>query len=287
MNPQFIRKSLIASSVALALGAPSAHAALVQDVFGPYTWSTASANFTMLSPVGGTNGVTPLPGGATVGGTNDVTLIWDGNAYASSSDYTGPGGPSNVTASSPTAFFGAVWTAHDIQVFLPGSYSFNTALGGGNPESGMLNVTVGSGQLGMHMLFDWNGNFNIDVFVVANPNSVFGAGTGRSTNITNCDQTPSASAPKANCLWDGAKLGPDGKPAGSKIWMLSSSDGNGDGIMGIPMAAGGPFAGFNANFNANVLPTAKTIVPVPAAAWLFGSGLLGLVAAARRKRRQT
>jgi len=273
MNP-LLKKSLIASSVALALGAPGAQASLVQNVYGPYIWSTGSANFTMLGANGGT-----------VGGTNDVSMVWDGNAYSSSSDYIGPGGPANVTASSTQPFFGHTWTAHDIQVFIPGTYSFNTALGGGNPESGTLTATVGSGQLGMHMLFNWNGNNNIDVFVVANPSSVFGSGIGRSlAGTTTSGANKCDVAVTKNCLWDGAKLGPDGKPAGSKVWMMASSDGNGDGVMGIPMAAGGPFAGFNANFNATLTPQPKPI-PVPAAVWLFGSGLLGLVGIARRKKK--
>jgi hypothetical protein len=273
MNPT-VKKTIIASSIALSLGASGAQAALVTDLFGPFNWSTASANFTMLSAVG-----------ATVGGTNDVTMVWDGNGYTSSSDYTGPGSAANVTASSPTTFFGHNWTAHDIQVFTPGSYTFDTTLGGGNPELGTMSMTIGASQLGMHMLFDWNGNLNIDVVVVANPSSIFGAGIGRSTNISGCDQTPSTPAVK-NCLWDGAKLGPDGKPAGSKKWMLASMDPDGDGIMGTPMATKGPFAGFNANFNASLTPTPDAApVPVPAAAWLFGSGLMGLAAVARRKKK--
>jgi hypothetical protein len=51
---------------------------------------------------------------------------------------------------------------------------------------------------------------------------------------------------------------------------------NPDGIRGYGMLDGA-FAGFNANFDF-VAP-----VPVPAAVWLFGSGLLGLVGVARRK----
>ena len=52
---------------------------------------------------------------------------------------------------------------------------------------------------------------------------------------------------------------------------------NPDGIRGVGMIDGA-FAGFNANFDF-VAP-----VPVPAAVWLFGSGLLGLVGVARRRK---
>ncbi len=77
--------------------------------------------------------------------------------------------------------------------------------------------------------------------------------------------------------------------------------GTGTAIGGNPMADG-PFGGFNANFDVLTLSnpggTANSIapfcevgvcapppaVPVPAAVWLFGSGLLGLVGVARRKK---
>jgi hypothetical protein len=270
MNPT-IKKSLLASSVALAIGAPAANAALVTDAFGPYDWSTDRANFTMLSP-----------SGYLVGGTNDVAMTWDGNAYTDSSDYTGPGSSANVTASSTTPFFSYTWTAHDIQVFAPGSYSFDTTLGGGNGESGMLNATVGLTQMGFHMLFDWAGNLNIDVFVVASFNSMYGSGVG--TTVAGSPCTAAASTPVKNCLWTGKGWAGGNKanaPADNQTWMLATVDGDGDGIMGIPMAAGGPFGGFNAGFNANMAPA---VVPVPAAAWLFGSGLLGLVGIARRRK---
>lgn len=274
MNPM-IKKSLIASSIVLAFGAPAAQAALVTNLYGAFDFSTDRANFTMLDA-----------GGYTVGGTNDVAMTWDGNGYTSSSDYTGPGSGSNVTASSTTGFFGHTWTAHDIQVFTPGSYSFDVTLGGGAAETGFLNVTVGAGQIGMHMLFDWNTAQNIDVFVVANPGSMFGPGIARSSNISGCDST--ASATTQNCLWDGpGYVGglATNKPAGSTVWMLASADGNGDGVMGIPMPTGGPFQNFNANFNANMTATPDAVIPVPAAVWLFGSGLLGLVGIARRKKK--
>ena len=246
-----LNKTMVASGVALALGGgATAHAELVTGL-GPASQPSDSSNFSMLNDAGGM-----------VGGTNDVASDWDGTGYNASSDYTGPGVVTNVTAVSTTTFNSHVWTAHDIQVFVPGSYSFDTSLGGGAGESAILNVTVPAGQIGMHMLFDWNGNNNIDVFVVAAPSSVFGAGIARSqAGVTayggnNCD-----AAVIVNCLWDGKAPGSDGKPAGDKVWLLGSVDGDGDGVMGIPMVPGGPFQGFNANFNmqfsvSNFPPTA-------------------------------
>lgn len=229
-------KSLVASGVALALGVSATNAELVTNL-GPATQPNDSGNFTML-----TNG------GGTVGGTNDVATDWDGTGYNASSDYTGPGIIANLTANSTTPFNQAVWTAHDIQVFVPGTYSFDTSLGGGVGESLILNVTVPEGQLGMHMLFDWNGNLNIDVFVLGAPNTMFGAGIGRNTQNTATSNLCDIGI-TTNCLFDGKSFGTDGKPLGTKVWMLASVDGDGDEVMGFPMAPGGPFQFFNANFN--------------------------------------
>ena len=286
------RKTLLVSSIALALGGvPSVQAALVTNVYGPFDWSTDSANFTMLTPAGYTMGLD--------GGDNNVNMVWDGNAYNANSDYTGPGSVANMTMSSSDTFFGYTLVAHDIQVFVPGSYSFDAGdntpgpgtggSGGTNAEAAgtILNATVPAGMIGIHMLFDWNANLNIDVFVVFAPDSVFGAGIGRSTTGTtsggnNCDNNGTAGI--KNCLFDGKPLGPDGKPLGNKVWMLASVDGNGDGIMGIPMATGGPWQGFNLNFNAMLSPL-DVLVPVPATVWLFGSGLLGLIGVAHRRKK--
>lgn len=272
-----LKKTLLASSIVLALGAPSVEAALVTGVLGANTWSTDSANFGLLGANGGT-----------LGFTNDLALQWDGNAYNNDSDYTGPGSAANVTASSTTPFYGSSWTMHDIQVFMPGSYSFDVALGGGNSETGSLGATVGAGQLGMHMLFDWSGNLNIDMFIVFDQNSIFGSGLLYSTQPTSpygsnsCDVTYTGTITQ-NCLYDGPNYGSAGAPIKDQVWMLASADPDGDGIMGIPMASGGPFEGYSANVNANLVTSELAPVPISATAWLFGSGLMGLAAARRRK----
>jgi len=248
------KKSALRSAILIALGVNGAAMTLSpgdadadqQACASSNSLSTLGGNFTMLTSKG-----------FIVGGTNDVTTTWDGTAFTASSDYTGPGSVANVTAASTTTFFGYTWTAHDIQVFAPGSYSFDTTLGGGNKESGMLNVTVPAGKLGMHMLFDWNGNNNIDVFIVVATSSVFGSGVGTKIAGTPCTATTK------NCLWTGKGwVGglSTNAPTGGQKWMLASIDGNGDNIMGIPMAAGGPFGGFNANFNFN-FGTALSLTP--------------------------
>ena len=37
-------------------------------------------------------------------------------------------------------------------------------------------MNVGSGQLGMHLLHDWNGNLNVDMALVLETNAIFGSG---------------------------------------------------------------------------------------------------------------
>jgi len=60
-----------------------------------------------------------------------------------------------------------------------------------------------------------------------------------------------------------------------------------DGIGGSPMIDG-PFPGLNVNFDIgsgnSLTVLSVSSVPVPAAVWLFGSGLIGLLSVARRKR---
>ncbi|MHB8744449.1 MAG: VPLPA-CTERM sorting domain-containing protein [Sulfuricaulis sp.] len=275
-----VRLTIIAPSIAVMFAAANVEASLLRNVYGPAGCGTPETGLCGPVPTDSANFTFLEPDGYTVGGTNDVHMTWNGSAYTSSSDYTGPGGASNVTLSSTTPFFGYKWTAHDVQMFMPGSYSFDVTLGGGNFEIGTLNATVPTGDFGMHLLFDWNGNNNIDMFVVLAQNSVFGSGIASTDNAGCYSSTPTGPYVK-NCLFTGPNYGSAGQPAGNKHWGLVSVDGNGDGVMGMPMAAGGPFAGFNANFNA------FAPVPVPAAGWLFVSGLLGLFGVGRFRKKLT
>ena len=46
-----------------------------------------------------------------------------------------------------------------------------------------------------------------------------------------------------------------------------------------------PFPGQNAAFDfTSITASNASVIPVPAAVWLFGSGLLGLVGVARRRK---
>ena len=72
----------------------------------------------------------------------------------------------------------------------------------------------------------------------------------------------------------------------SGIRVVNVWDINADGSLTAVSAPGmenGPFGGFNAAFNLSA-PGLVSEVPVPAAVWLFGSGLIGLAGIARRRK---
>jgi len=159
-----MKKTTLAVALGAVLGTAAVSAATI-----------TSGTFTMYDPTG-----------AVVGGSATVT------------------GDPTVGMTSPTAFFGFKWTAHDL---------VNT--GGNNYDAP----------------FDWGATANIPVVL--------------NWGITGTN--------------------------------YETLDGDSNGIPGTAMTAG-PFTGFSPYFNVT------TAVPIPAAAWLFGSGLLGLVGVARRRR---
>lgn len=124
------------------------------------------------------------------------------------------------------------------------------------------NITMQAGPSGIstHMLFDWGGS--------SAPGNTSGAG-GLEIPPTSCGV--------ANCDIDVTvviAMVPGATPGAYDVFTIGSS---------MP---GGPFAGFTPSFYGVATYTGETQVagvPVPAAAWLLGSGLLGLVGVARRK----
>lgn len=191
------RKSLLVTALMVA-GVNSANA-IPLDVLANPTVTTTNNDFTMLNA-----------DGAKTGG-NNVDFAWDGTYLAD------PNGAFNATlapacliadcSTGRETFFGYTWTAHNVRILAPGTY---------NVEGYQL--TVGAGQVGLAMLFDWGANADIGVVEVCQPGKFNG---------------------------------------GVADWNCASVNSNGPNINGlllpgVPMN-NGPFPDFNANFSLNGL----------------------------------
>ena len=103
-----------------------------------------------------------------------------------------------------------------------------------------LTMTVAPGQVGGHMLFDWNCALNIDLVNVWAMDSVFGDGLAATpTDMIrpgNCGNDCGATTTDA---WSGVR---------TTIWDGASTDDDGDGTPGVGFVDG-PFFDFDGNFN--------------------------------------
>ncbi|ARN75735.1 hypothetical protein BST96_17455 [Oceanicoccus sagamiensis] len=187
------------------------------------------SNLTVLNP----------DGSNASGGANDIAASWNGLSTTDIADTNF----TNMALSSETPFYGMDWDVHHMRVFGPGSYSFDTSCSISELEAGiamcnggpMLTMTVAEGQIGIHMLFDWNGSVNTDIVNVFDINAVF-------------------STSAAGQLWTGGNPGPypwSTSPSPETIWRLASTDNDGDGIAGVPMIDG-LLAGYSFNFNLDI-----------------------------------
>jgi hypothetical protein len=273
------------------------------------TWSwTTAAQGVAQTCASGVIGPQPLgnnfsmlqPDGKVFGGTNDVVYNFGNgpnNGHDAALLNTTSNGTLGITTNTlasalPHPFFAAIWTAHHIRLFGPGTYTINTDNENENADdvtaecttamlvagtcaasataSKNLTFTVGAGQIGAHMLFDWNGSYNIDVVNVWDLNAAW---TDPDLGVK-------------NDLWTGALwAGPSGYTVNpATVWAYVSTDVNGDGNNGMPMIDG-PFNSYYANFNLGPTDSCQQSAPVAIAidssdkvggGCSLGSGTVGL-----------
>jgi hypothetical protein len=264
-----IKKTALSAAVLMALGSGAAYA------MGTPVVTTTGNNFTMLAGAG-----------TLQGGTNDVTFQWDGTIYTS----VITDGSNNATLSSPTPFAAAIWTAHNINIYGPGTYIFNTGCPAGNPScttastAKRYELVIPQGYLGAHMLFDWSTSANIDVVQLWQINASWDA-TGSAdpfcaAPLTNgsCNTNPNPNGNDRFTVWSAVSV--DTPPSTVRLsdGSIPTAQPNEDNLYHGTKMIDGPFQGSSANFNLRG-------VPVPAAVWLLGSGLIGLVGVARRRKK--
>lgn len=160
----------------------------------------------------------------------------------------------------------------------------------GNGLGGAGSLIIGN------LLFDWDGQTDIQVEIVLDGAGLFAA----MPTMVPGDVITGGALPASDGLsakgYGSAPMGP--APMATTNYntdgVTVTGDGVGglldDGIGGSPMTTA-PFAQHNANFDMTAITfvgcsaeCTPPEIPVPAAVWLFGSGLLGLVGVARRRK---
>jgi hypothetical protein len=211
-------------------------------------------------------------------------------------------------------YYGDPTWGYGIRTQISGTLSFDTATGAGSGTvtpfqffdggaavaTGVNFQSIGGGLMLGNMNFAWNGS-DIVTQIVLDGSGLFAAlgggipPVGAVLDQAYCTASGACALPASDGISKGKfPIGPT--PIATSTFNTAGQTGTtttlgqltlgvDDGIGGSPMD-NGPFSGFNANFDitsvtvTNVTPA----VPVPAAVWLFGSGLLGLVGVARRRK---
>ena len=285
-----MKKSIIATAIAASMAVSSAANAAVIDL----DWEGI---FTMVNPTG--NGIVPNPG------ADQSDAFGTGSWVRGTMQFDTATGLGSATMI-PFTFSGSTAS------LTPGLTTM-TAIGDGMGGPGTLVLAA--------MDFNWGPNTNIPVYAVGDAAGFFGASgpapgtllsagdvvTGVGANSTTVASmgayggyaNPALSAPLPFAM---TTLDPQqnangdlvGNPCHGSGAILGCNLGD-DGISGVAMATA-PFPDHNANFDittmticavdgvGNPCQNVTPPIPVPAAVWLFGSGLLGLVGVARRRK---
>jgi hypothetical protein len=267
-----VKKTLIASGMALAMGASgSAYAAFTALADGAYTMTITSGcfNFGACTTAGGPGTIVDNTAGQTTvtaaGGPTPGT--WGsgiaGDSVMGVMNFTMTGGTMSVTSYSQDSYLATAGGTFALDV-VGGTGSMTGAIDG----SGGMNFTP-TNRYGIAGSFattlghlPWNQN------TVANPTIGAWAAftTGTSTNLNK--GTTAAYSQTGSALVD----------AGAGMWTGTLvSVGN----------IGSTWGAFNKTQYTELwdIKITAAAVPVPAAVWMFGSGLLGLVGVARRRKR--
>ncbi len=170
--------------------------------------------------------VTYVVDGTTAAGSNDFFTVWDGTLNTEE-DIRNGSSRENMFISNRQLIMGFEWNVHDIRVFGPGTYLFDSCENNTNlvAPCSIIEMTVAEGQIGAHMLVDWGSEVNIDIVNVWNKNRAF------------CADEPSS------CSVYGSIANP--------VWDLASSDADGDGVSGITLKDSNFANDLSVNFNLN------------------------------------
>ena len=208
-------------------------------------------------------------------------------------------------------YYGDPTWGYGLRTQISGSMSFDTNTGAGTGTTQPFEFfsdglaifsdinfqAIGGGLMLGNMNFHWLGNV-APTQIVLDASGLFsalasGLSPGAGIDQTYCTASGACATPASDNIKKGEyPIGPvpiatssfnTTGQTGYPTTLGQLSLGTDDGIGGSPMD-NGPFSGFNANFDITSLTlSAVPAIPVPAAVWLFGSGLLGLLGVARRK----
>jgi hypothetical protein len=280
----YMNKTLLAGSIALSLGvtAPAANAAFTALTPGDYTIT--------------------ITGGCFAFGT--CSYVGDGSGAGEFTDNTAAEATTTVTASVVTTraigdTIGSGTVGGDngeIKITLDGSGNFtvnsyrqdsylNTAGGtffvdalGPNGTSNMTGSIDGSGNVSFTptgregMAFDFYSGIGVQPWNITPDDGV----TTETAYDFFTTGTDTAVKGKSSVSLTGSAL----QDAGADTWagvLVSAGNINGQYWTGFDNTL------YTEQFNITITADAS-VVPIPAAAWLFGSGLLGLVGVARRRK---